>query len=376
MDEKRNILIVTNSGDRGGMEAHVLNILEGLNTEFNFFVACPYGNIVSEYQKYAKVINISPKLDVDPLFIFRLIRLIRSIEISVLHTHELKAGVNGLIAASFAKVPLRISHQHTPISSWQVSKFKKTINKFVYKFVVNKLSTFEVALTEEIEKQKMKEGINEQKLVIIPNGIDLKKLKILNKLKEKYNKEIRQRYGVGGRDLIIGNISRLTVEKGHAVLIKAIRELENEGKLAKVRFIIVGDGVLRNELERTVKSYGLSEKIIFTGFVSEEEKLKLLNSFDIFVFPSLAEGFGIAAIEAMALHLPSVLSDLPVLKDVCGDSVLYFEQGNVLDLKVKLEEMISNKKLREELSIKAGQRVKDYSIEKFWDKYKKLYSSF
>src|SRR3989339_2191023 len=104
-----------------------------------------------------------------------------------------------------------------------------------------------------------------------------------------------------------------------------------EETLAKVRFIIVGDGVLRNELERTVKSYGLSEKIIFTGFVSEEEKLKLLNSFDIFVFSSLAEGFGIAAIEAMALHLPSVLSDLPVLKDVCGDSVLYFEQGNVLD---------------------------------------------
>jgi len=376
MDQKKNILIVTNSGDRGGMEVHILNILEGLHNEFNFYVACPKGSIVSEYQKYASVINLSPKLDIDPLYIFRLVKIIRSAGISIVHTHELKAGVNGLIAASFAKVPLKISHQHTPISNWQISKLKKIINKFAYTLVVNRLATWEVALTEEIKRQKVKEGINPEKMVVIPNGINLKKLKVLSKLKERYNNEIRQRYGVGVSDLLIGNVSRLTVEKGHTVLIKAIRELENEKKINRVKFIIVGDGVLRDGLERAVKSCGLSERVIFTGFVNEEEKFKLLSSFDIFVFPSLAEGFGISVVEALASHLPSVLSDLSVLKEVIGDAALYFECGNTLDLKERLKEIISSKNLREELFAKAGERVKNYSIEKFWGRYRNLYSSF
>ncbi|MFH1565732.1 MAG: glycosyltransferase family 4 protein [bacterium] len=373
MTDRKNVLIISNSGNRGGMEVHILNILEGLNTDFNFFVVCPEGNIVSEYEKYAKVINLCPKRDIDPIYILKLIRLFKILNISVVHTHELKAGVNGLIAASFAKIPLRISHQHTPISTWKINSIKKKVNTFIYKIAVNKLSSFEIALTSEIKNQKIAEGIKEKKLVVIPNGISLDLFNVSNKLKEKYRVEICEKYGIPPKSLIIGNVSRLTIEKGHTLLIKAIRAFENESKVNNVRFLLAGDGELKDELVRMVSSYDLSDKIIFTGFVSEEEKLKILSSLDIFVFPTLAEGFGIVLIEALAVGLPCVVSDLPVLKEVAGDSVRFFSQGEEKSLKEGIEEIVSDKNLQEDLSKRALLQVKKYKIESFWESYKSLY---
>ncbi|MBU1017251.1 MAG: glycosyltransferase family 4 protein [Patescibacteria group bacterium] len=375
MDTKKNILIVTNSGNRGGMEVHVLNIIEGLYEKFNFFVVCPKGNIVSEYEKYAKVIILRPKFDIDPVYILKLIRLFKILNISVVHTHELKAGVNGLIAGSFARIPLKISHQHTPVSNWQISPTKKKINRFVYKIFVNNLSSFEVALTPEIKKQKIGEGIRKEKIIIIPNGISLKAFNLPSKLKIKHRIEICEKYGISPQNLIVGNISRLTIEKGHSIFIKVLRELENEKKISNVKFLFAGEGELREELIRMVKSYGLPEKTIFTGFISEEDKIKVLSSLDVFVFPTLAEGFGIVLIEAMASGLPCIVSNLPVLQDVAGLAVLYFENGKEDSLKENLAKMISSKKMREEFASKSLAQVKKYDIKKFWESYNGLYEN-
>ena len=372
---KKNVLIISNSGNRGGMEVHVLNLLEGLSEDFNLFVVCPKGNIVSEYEEYAKVINISPKIDVDPFYILRLIRLIKILDIDVVHTHELKAGINGLIASSIAKTPLKISHQHTPISNWQINALKKKLDVFVYTMFVNLLSSFEIALTEEIKKQKMIEGIKEKKLVVIPNGVDLKALRMSDKVREENRGEVCERYGINERSLILGNISRLTVEKGHFLLIKALRELKNDGKLANVKILIAGDGDLKDEIVRMVKSYDLSDRVVFTGFVSEEDKFKILSSLDVFVFPTLAEGFGIVLIEAMSFGVPCVVSDLPVLKDVALDSVFYFESGNEKDLEEKISKIVADKSFRSSLSGKSTARVKKYDIKNFWESYNNLYEN-
>ena len=375
MAEKKNVLIISASGNYGGMEVHILNILEGLHKDFNFFVVCPNGNIVSEYEKYAKVIKLFPKFDIDPIYILKIVRLLRILNISVVHTHELKAGVNGLIAASLLRLPLKISHQHTPISNWQVMSLQKRINALVYRLSVNKLASFEVALTSEIEKQKIKEGIKKEKIMVIPNGISLKTFNFPRKLKIKYRIEMCDKYGINPQNLIVGCISRLTVEKGHTVLIKALREMENAGSLSNIRFLFVGEGELRESLVRMVNSYNLANKVIFTGFVSEEEKVKILASLNIFIFPSLAEGFGIVLIEAMSVGLPCIVSDLPVLKDVAKESVLYFNSGEEKSLKEKVEKMAKSKSLREEFSKKALQQVKKYDIKKFWENYKKLYEN-
>ena len=375
MAEIKNVLIATNSGNCGGMEVHVLNILEGLHKDFNFYVVCPSGNIVSEYEKYAKVINLSPKFDIDPIYILKLVRLLKMFNISVLHAHELKVGVNGLIAASLAKVLLRISHQHTPISNWQISPAKKKMDAWIYKFFVNKFSDCEIALTSEIKRQKIKEGVCEKKLIIIPNGVDIKRFNLPTRQRSANRLEVCKKYDISPRDLIIGNISRLTIEKGHALLIKAVRILENEGKLNNARFLIVGDGELRDELMRMVKSYGLSGKITFAGFVSEEEKCIILTGMDVFVFPTLAEGFGIVLIEAMSSKLPCVVSDLPVLKDVASDSVLYFRQGDEKSLGEGLEKVIASRTLREKLSKESAKRAGNYDIRKFCILYKDLYEN-
>ena len=93
----------------------------------------------------------------------------------------------------------------------------------------------------------------------------------------------------------------------------------------------------------------------------------------MFVFPTHAEGFGIVLIEAMAMGLPCLVSDIDVLKDVGGDSVMFYKVGDPADLRNKLDRLVVDKKLQDNLSRKGKKHVQKYSMDKFWSNYKRLY---
>lgn len=236
---------------------------------------------------------------------------------------------------------------------------------------VNLLSSVEIALSEVIKDQKIREGIVGSKIVVIPNGIDLDLYKVRKDIKEKFRNEMCDKYKIPKGCKILGCITRLTVEKGHTVLVNAARALMSESTNVRLRYIIVGDGVLRDKLKRLVKSSGLDALFIFTGQVSEEEKVKLLATFDLFVFPTLAEGFGISALEAMASGVPCIVSGLPILREVCGNSVEYFETGNPNDLKSVLKRSLEGGYRVPEADIKL--QASKYDIKLFWEKYNSLY---
>ena len=162
------------------------------------------------------------------------------------------------------------------------------------------------------------------------------------------------------------------MEKGTRVFVEAVpKVIEND---TNVRFLIAGDGDLRSALEEQVKDLGIEDKITFLGLVPEDKKIEVYSSFDVFVFPSLAEGFGIVLIEAMALGLPCVASDLPVLKEVGGSAVKFFRVGDYEDMARKILILLEDENLRRYLGQKARKRVEEkYSMEKFVENYDRLY---
>ena len=112
---------------------------------------------------------------------------------------------------------------------------------------------------------------------------------------------------------IVLYVGRLVYEKGIHILINAIPKI-----LAKVdaKFVIVGSGYMQEQLSNIVKSMGLEHKVLFTGFVDEQNLLKLQKVADVSVVPSLFEPFGIVALEAMAAKSPVVVSDTGGLSEI------------------------------------------------------------
>ena len=296
----------------------------------------------------------------------------------MVHAHELKAVVNCLVASKLSGTKVRISHTHTPISEWQIPALKKVLNIKINSFTVNLFSSKEIALTESRKKIKVSEGIKQNKLEVIPNGLDISKFDLSQEEIDECRGDIRQRYGIGLNDYVVGVIGRLTVEKGADILVKAFAKLLQNVHLDKqtTKLLIVGGGNKEEEIKRLVGDLGIEQNVVITGRFEEKDKVAFYYSLDCFAFPSLAEGFGIVLIEAMASKLAIVASDLPVLQEVAGSTAVFFERKNASDLADKLFNVYTKRNRLESVKLEARNRVeKLFSMQRFVDSYENLYKN-
>ncbi|MEK5255606.1 glycosyltransferase family 4 protein [Paenibacillus sp. FSL F4-0125] len=152
-------------------------------------------------------------------------------------------------------------------------------------------------------------AIDEQKMEVIPNGIDLSSLQ----LKEPHTFQ-RELYAQAEEKIVLF-IGRLVKEKGVQVLLESAREVLSV--IPDCKFIIAGRGPMLSELEGMASE--INSQVLFTGFIKNQEKNFLLEIADLCVFPSLYEPFGIVAIEAMGSGTPIVVSDVGGLAEIVED---------------------------------------------------------
>lgn len=383
-----NILQVVNSGNPGGMEQHILDLVKGMKKRgCEVFVWCNSGDVVDWYKKAgARVSEKKLRVEIDPLYILELVDFLKKNKIDVIHGHDLKGGTNALLAGFIARTPVRVSHIHTPMSEWQVPNFAKKLftyfEIFGYSFLVNLAADTEIALTESRKEVKKKEGIANNKLTVIPNGLDLSKFDYSREEKLQNRKYIREKYGVSENKFVFGNVSRMTDEKGHELLVEAFAEfLKKVEEKDKYHLLLAGGGALEHQVRQKVKKTRVTgcdfkDKVSITGIFEAEDLPRFYNSFDIFVFPSLAEGFGIVLIEGMYSEVPIICSDLDVLQEVAKDTVTYFKKGQVTDLVAKMLSFSQNPKKYENQLTKAKERVQiKYTLEVFEKNYYNLYTN-
>jgi glycosyltransferase EpsF len=371
---KKKILMCYNSSDYGGVEKQIFDIIRGLSKDFDFYIAVPNGPLVEDYLNAGAVkhFNIFPRNEIDFKYILDIFKIIRKEKIKVLHAHELRCGLLAALGGWLALCPTRVYHVHTPFSQWQHKGFKKylaAIFNWIGNFIAgNIFATDVLALTESIKNIRIKkELINKNKISVIPNGVDENTFVFSESQRNKY----RENYKIKSTDKVFGYIARFTEEKGHKELLQAFELLCLNHK--NIKLLLAGGGKLLEETKDKVKNIGISKKVIFTGKFEDDEKISILSSMDIFVFPTKAEGFGIVLIEALMMKIPSIVSDLPVLKDVGEDSVLYFRKDNIEEMALKMELLLSDKKMFDELKLKSRKQAVKFSIERFWQNYRSLY---
>jgi glycosyltransferase involved in cell wall biosynthesis len=142
-------------------------------------------------------------------------------------------------------------------------------------------------------------------VTVVPYGVDLARF------------QPSARNGARPAEVVVGAVARLSPEKGLDVLLRAAARLIEGG--TPLRVVLAGDGPLRGRLGRLAQRLGIAGRVDFRGEVPHEQVPSVLAELDLFVLPSRAEGFGVAALEAQAMELPVVASRVHGIPDVVQD---------------------------------------------------------
>lgn len=243
----------------------------------------------------------------------------------------------------------------------------KTKLEKIWSFVCMFFASDIVVLSDDYEQRLAKIiGIFyiKNKVRIINNGIDIKKFSFTE----------HRNLSSQSNPIRIGMLSRLSLIKDHATLIKAIQLLITKEKL-DVKLIIAGEGETIHTLIQLSKDLDIEKHIEFTGLLNEDECHSLLNNLDIYAHSSVSEIMSTAIMQAMSCGLPIVASNVQGINDMLtdGETGLLFELGNEIDLADKINALIQNNKLRKELAINASNFAHtNYSNVAMFEKYYEL----
>lgn len=174
-------------------------------------------------------------------------------------------------------------------------------------------------------------------------------------------------------EFVILFVGGIIEQKGIRYLIKAFSKI-NE-KYGNTRLVIVGEGVLLNEIKYLVKQFGLQKSITFKGGLSPDKTLMEYSNSNVFVLPSWNEGFGVVYLEAMSQSIPIVGSKGFGISDIVidGKNGFLVEPRNIAELYNKLEILINNEKLRLEMGQMGNKTIRELTWEKNAIEYNKVY---
>ncbi|MEM5797830.1 MAG: glycosyltransferase family 4 protein [Candidatus Aenigmatarchaeota archaeon] len=297
------------------------------------------------------------------------LKLLKIKKPTVIHTHF---GKSFLIASLAKLINNNLIHIHTEhinppyqlIKKGKINYYKvKLLDWFSYKFVDLAIGISDYAC-KEIEKY----GVPKRKIVHIPNGIDVKDYQKIDGTKLK---KLKKELNLSKNDFVFGCFSRFSKSKNIKFLIK------NFEKFPKSKLIIVGaiDNNDRGYFEECVKLARKNNSIIIPN-VQEEDKKYYYHIFDVFLYPSLWEGFGLPMIEAMACGKPVICFNRFSMPELVKNYYNGFCVNTQKEFFNKIELIYKNNKLRKKLSKNAKKFVSNFDWEKITKKYKDLINIF
>lgn len=284
---------------RGG-EQQVLYLAEYLRDAGIRQIVCGRRN--SEMQKRCMAEGIpfvaaGMNFEFDPLSALRIIKLVRKEHIRVIHAHTAKAHSIGLLAMKLGRleeegvrfIVTRRVDFHTRQGMLSGLKYRSSL---VHRYV---------AISENVRRILIEDGIATEKIRVAYSGIDTERLKNLPD-----PAPLREEFQIPPHTVILGNIAALVDHKDQRTLLQAVSLLVKED-LPPFLLFIVGEGELREELTAMRDRLGLKERVIFTGFRNDVPLF--LSLFDIFVMSSKEEGLGTIVLDAMSAGLPVIATD-------------------------------------------------------------------
>lgn len=284
-------------------------------------------------------------------------KFMNSNHVKILHCHGYKEDVFGLIAGK--GVP-KMATNHL----WKISNFKAKCYCLIDSLAIRSYDRI-VGVSDDIIQGMRKIGVRHA--FKIANGVDCLRFNI-----KPIDTDFALKYKLQPTDFVLGMISSLSYEKNHQAALDAISGIENPN----LKLLIVGSGKLDDSLRKRVKEKGLSNRVVFTGGVSDVTPV--LSVLSVFLLPSLSEGLPMALLEAMASGKAVVASKVGEIGNVVehGVSGLLVGKNNLHELRSAIEFFLKNQEKVHEY----GRAARDVVESKFSSnimahKYSRIYDS-
>ena len=311
------ILHVISDTNIGGAGHQLLNLLRGLDRDiFEIKVVVPQNAKLIDLLDEIKIEHEEAPYLAEQSFSVRAIRhlfkIIRAYRPDIVHTH---AALSARIAA---RIYMRCKIVYTRHCAFPVTNRQKKI-KWAVRVVEWLLGGLTVAVSAAAKEKLAQQGVSEKKIVVINNGIDTS----LFKYDIQKRRETREKLGIAEDMFCVGHVGRIEPEKNHTFLLEVFCIIR---KHRKSKLVLVGSGSLEEEIKSGAEELGIKNDVLFLGSLTDISSL--YHAFDVLVMPSLAEGFGLAAVEAQCSGLGCVLSEhFPEIVK-CSESVRFLSLGD------------------------------------------------
>lgn len=320
--EPVRVLHMLHSMNRGGAETMIMNYYRHIDrkkVQFDFLLTFQ-GK--SDYEE--EILALGGKIfHITPLTIKTMRAYLKDIErflkehpeYRIVHSHNSSKSVFPLRIAKKCGVPVRVSHSHNMFLGNSICSPKEILRK-VLREPLKKVSTHNFACSKDAAiwlygEKNWEEG----KVKVLPNAIDVTNF--------SYNMDIRcahrKQFNLENA-FVVGHVGRFQKQKNHVFLLDIFAEIAK--KQSNAYLVLVGDGPLRESMQKKAERLGITDRIIFTGVRGDVPEL--MQMMDTFVFPSLFEGLGIVLVEAQAAGLPCFTSKNVVPEEVKATKLLQF----------------------------------------------------
>lgn len=301
----------------------------------------------------------------DFLALVELYFFIKKNKIEIVHTHSSKAGILGRIAAKLAAVKVIV---HT-VHGWSFNDYQRAILRKIYISFEKLTAKFSDAIivVSSFDKQKgLRNNIGvEKKYTLIRYGLDRKNFSV------KEN-NVREELGITQEDLVVTNISCLKPQKSPLDFVRLAHLISKE--FPNIKFLLVGDGVLRKQIEKLILKLGLQNKIILTGW--RRDIPEILSISDCLVLTSLWEGLPIVVLEAMAAARPAIATNTGGVKEVVIEDKTGFlvNRRDMERMSEKVVTLLKDEALKKELGEAARRSLGfEFDFENVLKKNQSLY---
>jgi glycosyltransferase involved in cell wall biosynthesis len=356
---KLNVLHLNASTQIGGTETMILRFLSAADkSQFNFFVASFFsgGTLLTQAEKQGAKIALFKITKLYNFFqliwaFINLCRYLKKNKIDIVHIYGYWTNIFGRIAAKLVKTPVIITGQRTE-DNW-----RKSIHSLLDRLTSHWVDSYISVFNKGKELLIQRDQIAEEKIVVIPNGID-------------------PDWVIGGRGEgklpLVGMIASFSSFKAYEQLILAAPQITQ--KFPEVKFILVGGGEKKNEISKLIRELKLNPYFIMTGLV--EDVRPILAILSVFVLVTHSEGMPVSIIEAMSFGLPVIASNVGGIPELIEDGIngILIGPDNHNQLASAIVELLDNPDKRKLI----GERVKakivrDFSIQKMTDKIEAQY---
>lgn len=368
---KKALIVATVGGFICSFEKNDIKLLKKLGYEV--YIACNTSGREEELEQLGcKIIDLpiarNPFKKQNITSYRKLKSLMKKKEFALVHCHTPVGGVLArMVAQKYRKTGTKVIYT---AHGFHFFKGAPIINWLIYYPVERWFSRYtDVLVTINHEDYGRAKTFYAKKVEYIPGvGVDMEKF-APDSVPLKKQKQLCQEFGINGEDVVLLSVGELSQRKNQKVIIEAISKLNNQN----IKYLLVGEGPLKEEYQALIQKLHLEKQVILTGFRKDIKEICAITN--LFVFPSLQEGLPVALMEAMACEIPVVCSQIRGNVDLIeeGKGGFLVPPTNSEMFAKKIKEVIEAPVLAKEMAVCNRERMKMFSIQKIKEKMLRIY---